>query len=116
MQGEYIPKGVSKFKKASAEGNLSSLKTVPNIKENEREETCVATCIPQFTEIVNRSPAGKLARGFEQKGVKPLTAKRKSAGDIRKGDKVTQTPMHTKREATLWRTRLSTTRKLSRDT
>jgi hypothetical protein len=70
------PKGVSRFKNASEAGNLSSLKTVPYIDENEREETCIATSIPKFTEIVNRSPAGRLARGFEQKSVYHLLKRR----------------------------------------
>jgi hypothetical protein len=93
------PKGVSRFKKASEAGNLPSLKTVPNIDENEREEASITTSIPKFTEIVNRSPAGKLARRFEQKSVIPPTEKKKSAGDVRKAGKTTQTPTHTTREA-----------------
>jgi hypothetical protein len=93
------PKGVSRFKKASEAGNLSSLKTVPSIDENEHEEACIAASIPKFAEIANRSPAGKLASGFGQKSVILPTEKKKPAGDVRKAGKATQTPTHTTREA-----------------
>jgi hypothetical protein len=78
---------------------LSSLKRVPDIDENEREEACIATSIPKFTEIVNRSPAGKLARRFERKSVIPPTGEQKFTGAVRKADEATQTPTHTTREA-----------------